>query len=288
MQQLIVVVVQAFQYDKIIKSMSLRIASFNVNSIKMRLPKVINWLEDSRTDVLLMQETKTIDENFPKNDFLDKGYNIVSSGQKSYNGIAIASKFKIEEISRNLPLFDLNSEVDGQARFLHVKIENINIICLYLPNGNPAPGPKYNYKINWMKRLIKYTQSIYCNNEPLILGGDFNVIQDGRDCHDVSKWLGDALYLEETRSQMKELVNIGLMDSYRLKHPNSTEYSFWDYQAGAWQKDNGIRIDFLLLSPEIVDILLDVGIDKTLRGEDKPSDHTPVWIEIEKNLTYSL
>jgi exodeoxyribonuclease III len=282
MQQPIVVVVQVFQYDKIIKSMSLRIASFNVNSIKMRSPKVINWLEETKTNVLLMQETKTIDENFPKDDFLDIGFNIVCSGQKSYNGVAIASKFKIDEISRNLPLFDEDSEADDQARFLHVKIENINIICLYLPNGNPAPGPKYDYKINWIRRLIKYTQKIYHNNEPLILGGDFNVIQSASDCHDVSKWLDDALYLEETRSKMKELINIGLMDSYRLKYPNTTEYSFWDYQAGAWQKDNGIRIDFLLISPEITDTLLDVGIDKTLRGEEKPSDHTPVWIEIEK------
>ena len=135
-----------------------------------------------------------------------------------------------------------------------------------------------------MRRLIKYTQKLYYKNEPFILGGDFNVIQEVNDCDDVSKWLDDALYLEETRSKMKELINIGLIDSYRLKQPNSTEYSFWDYQAGAWQKDNGIRIDFLLVSPEIVDILLDVGIDKTLRGEDKPSDHTPVWIEIEKKI----
>ena len=262
--------------------MSLKIASFNVNSIKMRLPKVINWLEETKTDILLMQETKTIDENFPQNDFLNKGFNIICSGQKSYNGVAIASRFKIEEVSRSLPLLNQDGDTDDQARFLHVKIENINIICLYLPNGNPAPGPKYEYKINWMKRLIKYTQEIYYSNEPLILGGDFNVIQKSNDCHDVSKWLNDALYLVETRSKMKELINIGLIDSYRLKQPNSTEYSFWDYQAGAWQKDNGIRIDFLLVSPEIVDILLDVGIDKTLRGEDKPSDHTPVWIEIEK------
>ena len=284
MQLPTVVVAQAFQYEKIIKFMSLRIASFNVNSIKMRLSKVINWLEHTKTDILLLQETKTIDENFPLNDFLDKGFNIICSGQKSYNGVAIASKFKIEEISRSLPLFNQDSEADEQARFLHVKIENINIICLYLPNGNPTPGPKYDYKINWMKRLIKYTQEIYYSNEPLILGGDFNVIQKSNDCYDVSKWLDDALYLEETRSKMKELINIGLIDSYRLKNPNTTEYSFWDYQAGSWQKDNGIRIDFLLVSPEIVDIILDVGIDKTLRGEDKPSDHTPVWMEIEKKI----
>ena len=284
MQLPIVVVVLVFQYEKIIKSMSLRIASFNVNSIKMRLPKVINWLESSKTDVLLMQETKTIDENFPKNDFANKGFNIVYSGQKSYNGVAIASKFQIEEISRSLPLFDDDCEVDDQARFLHVKIENINLICLYLPNGNPAPGPKYDYKINWMKRLIKYAQKVYYNNEPLILGGDFNVIQDTNDCHDISNWLDDALYLKDTRSKMKELINIGLMDSYRLKYPDITNYSYWDYQAGSWQKDNGIRIDFLLVSPEIVDRLLDAGIDKTLRGEDKPSDHTPVWIEIEKKI----
>ena len=262
--------------------MSLKVASFNVNSIKMRLPKVINWLEETNTNILLMQETKTVNENFPQNEFLEKGYNTVYLGQKSYNGVAIASKFKIEKISDNLPIYEQDSETDDQARFLHVKIENINIICLYLPNGNPAPGPKYDYKIDWMQRLIKYTQMIYDTNEPLILGGDFNVIQQKIDCHDVSQWLDDALYLDETRSKMKELINVGLIDSYRLKHPNLTEYSFWDYQGGAWQKDNGIRIDFLLISPEIVDILIDVGIDKNLRGQEKPSDHTPVWIEIEE------
>jgi exodeoxyribonuclease-3 len=229
-----------------------------------------------------MQETKSIDENFPHKEFEDKGFNVIFSGQKAYNGVAIASKFKIEEISRNLPIYNDDELKDNQARFLHVKILNINIICLYLPNGNPAPGLKFDYKINWMKRLIKYSREIYNNNEPLILGGDFNVIQNNNDCYDISKWLNDALYLEDTRKLMKEIINIGLLDSYRIKYPDSREYSFWDYQAGAWQKDNGIRIDFLLISPEIVDLLEDVGIDKNPRGLSKPSDHTPVWLTINK------
>ncbi len=261
--------------------MPLKIASFNVNSIKMRLQSVINWIDQSEIDIILMQETKTIDENFPYKDFNEIGLDVLASGQKSYNGVAIASKFKINEINRILPFYNQDIIEDDQARFLHVKIENINIICLYLPNGNPAPGPKYDYKINWMKRLIKYTEKIYDKNEPLILGGDFNVIQEDNDCYDVSKWQDDALYLKKTRKYMKELINIGLIDSYRLKYPNSKEYSFWDYQAGAWQKDNGIRIDFFLISPEIVDTLIDVGIDKSPRGQEKPSDHTPIWIEIE-------
>ena len=278
---LTVVVVLVFQYENL-KFMSLKISSFNVNSIKMRLPSVLDWLDENNVDILLMQETKTIDDNFPVNEFNNKNFNIISSGQKSYNGVAIASKFQITEISRHLPLYDEIIDKDDQARFLHTKIENINIICLYLPNGNPAPGVKYDYKISWMKRLIKYTQDIYNKNEPLILGGDFNVIQENIDCYDVTQWLGDALYLETTRKLMKELIHIGLLDSYRLKYSNNQEYSFWDYQAGAWQKDNGIRIDFILISPEIVDILIDVGIDKVPRGQEKPSDHTPVWIEIEK------
>ena len=261
--------------------MSLKIASFNVNSIKMRLPNVINWIDQSEIDIILMQETKTINENFPFKDFNEIGFNVIASGQKSYNGVAIASKFKINEINRILPFYNQDIIEDDQARFLHVKIESINIICLYLPNGNPAPGPKYDYKINWMKRLIKYTEEIYNKNEPLILGGDFNVIQEDNDCYDLSKWQDDALYLKETRRCMKELINIGLVDAYRLKYPNLKEYSFWDYQAGAWQKDNGIRIDFFLISPEIVDTLIDVGIDKRPRGQEKPSDHTPIWIEIE-------
>ena len=249
--------------------MSLKIASFNVNSIKMRLPNVINWIDQSEIDIILMQETKTVDENFPFKDFNEIGFDVIASGQKSYNGVAIASKFKINEINRILPFYNQDIIEDDQARFLHVKIESINIICLYLPNGNPAPGPKYDYKINWMKRLIKYTEEIYDNNEPLILGGDFNVIQEDNDCYNVFKWQDDALYLKETRRYMKELINIGLIDSYRLKYPNSKEYSFWDYQAGAWQKDNGIRIDFFLISPEIVDTLIDVGIDKRPRGQQK-------------------
>ena len=262
--------------------MTIKISTFNINSIKMRSTIVTNWLDESKTDILLMQETKSIDENFPHKEFEDKGFNVIFSGQKAYNGVAIVSKFKIEEISRNLPIYNNDELEDDQARFLHVKILNINIICLYLPNGNPAPGPKFDYKINWMKRLIKYSSDIYNNNEPLILGGDFNVIQNNNDCYDISKWLDDALYLEDTRKLMKEIINIGLLDSYRIKYPDSREYSFWDYQAGAWQKDNGIRIDFLLISPEIVDLLEDVGIDKNPRGLSKPSDHTPVWLTINK------
>ena len=262
--------------------MTIKISTFNINSIKMRSTIVTNWLDESKTDILLMQETKSIDENFPHKEFEDKGFNVIFSGQKAYNGVAIASKFKIEEISRNLPIYNDDELKDDQARFLHVKILNINIICLYLPNGNPAPGPKFDYKINWMKRLIKYSSDIYNNNEPLILGGDFNVIQNNNDCYDISKWLNDALYLEDTRKLMKEIINIGLLDSYRIKYPDSREYSFWDYQAGSWQKDNGIRIDFLLISPEIVDLLEDVGIDKNPRGLSKPSDHTPVWLTINK------
>ena len=263
--------------------MTIKIASFNVNSIKIRLTNVLDWLDESNTDILLMQETKSVDETFPKDEFKLKNYHILFKGQKSYNGVAIASKFKINEITRTLPFYDQDDIEDEQARFLHVKILNINIICLYLPNGNPAPGPKYDYKINWMERLIKYAKNIYDSNEPLVIGGDFNVIQNSIDCYDVSQWLDDALYLKKTRNLMKELINIGLLDSFRIKYPYKQEYSFWDYQAGAWQKDNGIRIDFLLISPEIVDLLLNAGIDKNIRGKTKPSDHTPVWIEIKKN-----
>ena len=246
----------------------------------MRLPNVLSWLDKNNIDVILMQETKTIDDNFPSLDFKQKQYNVIFNGQKSYNGVAIASKFEINEISRSLPMYDDEINENDQARFLHVKINDINIICLYLPNGNPAPGPKYDYKINWMGRLKKYTKEIYDTNEPLILGGDFNVIQESIDCYDISKWQNDALYLEKTRRHLRELINIGLVDAYRIKYPATKEYSFWDYQGGAWQKDNGIRIDLFLISPEIVDNLIDVGIDKTQRGEEKPSDHTPIWIEL--------
>ncbi len=260
--------------------MSLKISSYNVNSIKMRLQNVLSWLDKNNTDIILLQETKTIDDNFPSLDFEQKKYDVIFNGQKSYNGVAIASKFEIDEITRSLPLYDEEMDEDDQARFLHVKIKDINIICLYLPNGNPAPGAKYDYKIRWMRRLTKYTKEIYDSNEPLILGGDFNVIQESIDCYDISKWQNDALYLEKTRKHLRELINIGLVDAYRIKYPSTKEYSFWDYQNGAWQKDNGIRIDLFLISPEIVDNLIDVGIDKIPRGEEKPSDHTPIWIEL--------
>ena len=202
------------------------------------------------------------------------------SSMRSHADRLKKSKFKIEEISRNLPYYDEIIE-DNQARFLHVKIKNINVICIYLPNGNPAPGEKYDYKISWMKRLINYSREIYEKNEPVIIGGDFNVIQSEIDCYDLSKWTNDALYLEPTRKKMKELINIGFIDSFRLMNPHVKDYSFWDYQGGAWQKDNGIRIDFFLTSPEIVDRLLFAGIDKNPRGKEKPSDHTPIWIELE-------
>ena len=178
--------------------MSFKIASFNVNSIKMRLPNLLNWLDRNNIDIILMQETKTTDDNFPSLDFKQKQYNVIFNGQKAYNGVAIASKFEINEITGSLPIYDDEINEDDQARFLHAKINDINIICLYLPNGNPVPGPKYDYKINWMRRLIKYTKEIYDSNEPLILGGDFNVIQESTDCYDISKWQNDALYLETT------------------------------------------------------------------------------------------
>ena len=163
--------------------MSLKIASFNVNSIKMRLPNLLPWLKKADIDILMMQEIKTIDDNFPSLEFKQNGFHTICCGQKSYNGVAIASKYQINEMTRKLPVYDQNTIEDDQARFLHVKIREINLICLYLPNGNPAPGPKYDYKISWMDRLLKYTRDIYDTNEPLILGGDFNVIQEDIDCY---------------------------------------------------------------------------------------------------------
>ena len=263
--------------------MNLKIASFNVNSINMRINTVIDWLNSSKTDILLMQETKCIDENFPEEIFKKHGYYIIFNGQKSYNGVAIASKYPINVIKTELPQLTNYFVEDEQSRFLHVKILGINLICIYLPNGNPSPGPKYDYKINWMKRLYEYSKITYNKNEPLIIGGDYNVIQNKFDCYDITEWVNDALYMEDSRKILKKILNIGFLDSFRINNPFSQTYSFWDYQAGSWQKNNGIRIDLLLISPEIVDALIDNGIDKSIRGNNKPSDHTPVWIEIEKN-----
>ena len=252
----------------------MKISSWNVNSIKARLDHVKRYLADESPDVLMIQELKGLD--FPSDIFDAMGYHSRAVTQKAYNGVAILSKQSIKEI-RNV--LDINEE-QAQARYLEVDIRDMRIINIYAPNGNPAPGPKYAYKLDWMARLYERLKDLRDQDIPFIIGGDFNVIPDERDCYSPQDWRDDALFRTETRKIFRALVNLGLTDAFRVFHAGQKHYTFWDYQAGAWPKNNGIRIDHFLLSPVMADRLEACAINKAPRGWDKPSDHTPIEITI--------
>ena len=255
----------------------MRIASWNVNSIKARLDIVTGWLASDTCDVLLIQETKSQDVNFPIDAFQVMGWHVAFYGQKSYNGVAIASRFPVEDV-----VLGLEGDVeDEQARYMEATINGFRVATIYLPNGNPAPGPKFDYKLGWMARLEARALALLNDEKPVILGGDFNVIPDDIDCYDPASWAGDALTRPESRSAFRSLLNKGYADALRSLNPTGVFYSYWDYQAGAWQRDHGVRIDHLLLSPEALDRLEEVGIDRAPRGLEKPSDHTPVWCQLK-------
>jgi exodeoxyribonuclease III len=259
----------------------MRIATWNVNSIKAHLDSVTQWIEEEKPDVLCLQELKCEDHAFPSEHFSNMGYTAHVHGQKTYNGVALLTRLPIENIRRGLP----GDDTDEQSRFiLGTAIDGklaVNIASIYLPNGNPAPGPKYDYKLGWMKRLTNFTKNLLKNEEPLVLAGDYNVIPTPQDARNPQNWTDDALFRPQTREAFRELLNLGMTESFRALHPASTEYSFWDYQAGAWPKNNGIRIDHLLLSPQAADQLQSAKIFKDTRSHDKPSDHVPVMIELK-------
>jgi len=256
----------------------MKIATWNVNSIKARLPNVLAWLGSAAPDVVLLQEIKSMDEAFPRLEIEDLGYTIETHGQKTYNGVAILSKHGIEDVRRSLP----GDDGDEQARYIEGIVGGtVRVASIYLPNGNPAPGPKYDYKLNWMDRLHDHARDLLALEERLVLAGDYNAIPQPEDCYSVAAWSDDALYLPKTRQGFRRLLGLGLTDAFRAIHPTLHAYSFWDYQGGRWQKDEGIRIDHLLLSPQAADRLSNAGIDKAPRGEQKASDHTPVWCTLD-------
>lgn len=244
--------------------------------MKARLDHVIAYCKAGHTDVILAQELKMTDENFPYDAFAEIGWNVAVNGQKTYNGVAILSPHEIENVQKGLA----GDEDDEQARFIRADIKDLHVASIYLPNGNPCPGPKFDYKLGWMDRLDALALELLKSEKPVILGGDYNIIPQAIDCFDEMVWEGDALYHPESRARFFKLLHKGYTDAFRSIHPQGAHYSFWDYQAGAWQKNNGIRIDHLLLSPEAANRLENAGIDKGPRGLEKPSDHTPVWCDI--------
>jgi exodeoxyribonuclease III len=258
----------------------MRIATWNVNSVKQRLDHLKAWLEEARPDIVCLQEIKCQDEAFPAAEIESTGYNVAVHGQKTFNGVALLSRKPFDEVRRGLP----GDDGDEQARYIEavVSVDGgvVRVASIYLPNGNPPATEKYDYKLAWMDRLVAHAKGLLRLEEPLVLAGDYNVIPTPRDARNPEIWTGDALFLPRTRAKFQELLNVGLTEAFRACDDRDGQYTFWDYQAGAWQKNNGIRIDHLLLSPQAADRLQACVIDKHVRAWEKPSDHVPVRIDL--------
>jgi exodeoxyribonuclease-3 len=259
----------------------MRIATWNVNSIRQRLENMLAWLKERNPDIVCLQEIKCVDDAFPRDAFENLGYNVAVHGQKAFNGVALLSKLPFDEVAPGL----IGDKDDVQARFLEALVSTktgvLRVVSLYLPNGNPPETDKYRYKINWMDRLIAFSLERLKLEEPMLLAGDYNVIPTAADARRPEVWKNDALFLPQTREKFRALTNLGLVDAVRAVSDDPGLYTFWDYQAGAWAKNDGIRIDHLLLSPQAADRLVDAGIDRHVRSWDKPSDHVPVYVDLD-------
>jgi exodeoxyribonuclease-3 len=258
----------------------MKIATWNVNSIKVRVQNVLEWLGQTQPDIACLQEIKTVDDGFPKEAFEAAGYNVAVHGQKSYNGVAILSKPAFDDVTARLP----GDDGDEQARYLEVSVTDgaraLRVASIYLPNGNPVDTEKYPYKLGWMERLRVHAEGLLASEDMFVLAGDYNVIPEAEDVHNPEGWSDDALFLPQTRASFRSLLNLGLTDALRACTHEPAQYTFWDYQGGAWQKNHGIRIDHLLLSPRAADRLAGCGIDSEVRAWEKPSDHVPVWADL--------
>lgn len=258
----------------------MKIATWNINGIKAREDNLETWLRQTQPDIACLQEIKSVDEGFPRERFEALGYNVATHGQKGFNGVALLSRLPLEDVRRGLP----GDKADEQARFIEAVVAPpsgaIRIACIYLPNGNPVGTDKFAYKLAWMKRLGRWAADRLALEEPLAIAGDFNVIPEPADCRNPDAWLDDALFKPQSRAAFRQLAALGLTDAIRATCDAAGVYTFWDYQAGAWQKDNGIRIDHLMLSPEAADRLSGTGIDRFVREWEKPSDHVPVWARL--------
>jgi len=257
----------------------MKIATFNINGVKARIDTLTAWLRESQPDVAILQEIKSVDDGFPRALIEDLGYNVETHGQKGFNGVALLSKLPMEDVTRGLP----GDDTDEQARWIEATIVGdvaLRICGLYLPNGNPAPGPKFDYKLAWMDRLLARARGLLASEQPAIMAGDYNIIPQAMDAARPDVWRDDALFRLESRAAYRQILNLGFTEAFRARETGPGHYSFWDYQAGAWEKNNGIRIDHHLLTPQAADLLADCWIEKDLRAADKPSDHVPVWVEL--------
>ena len=259
----------------------MKLATWNINGIKARLDTALTWLGETKPDLVCLQEIKSVDEGFPAAAFENLGYNVATHGQKGFNGVAVLSKTRFDDIRRGLP----GADDDVQSRYLEVTISvptgAFTVASIYLPNGNPIGTEKFTYKLAWMERLLAHAQDLLALEHPFVLAGDYNVIPEPIDAKRPEQWVNDALFQPASRGLYRQLTHLGLTDAIRACHPEPDVYTFWDYQAGAWQKNDGIRIDHLLLSPQAADRLTTAGIDRFTRGWEKPSDHVPVWAELE-------
>ena len=257
----------------------MKIATWNVNSIKARLPNVLDWLRETEPDVVLVQEIKTVTGEFPYLEFVDLGYTVAAHGQKTYNGVAIVSRRPVEDVVTGLP----GGDGDEQARYIEAWVDGVRVSSIYLPNGNPVDSDKFAYKLAWMERLFERVRGLLANEEVMVLGGDYNVCPADADVYDPVAWQNDALCRPESRAAYRKIMHLGLTDAFRALHGEAGRYSYWDYQRGAWHQDNGLRIDHLLLSPQAADRLESCDIDNVPRGKPKASDHTPVWCSLREN-----
>ena len=258
----------------------MKLATFNINGIKARIDALPAWLASANPDAVCLQEIKSVDESFPRELFEGMGYRVETHGQKGFNGVAILSKLPLEDVTRGLP----GDPSDEQARWIEATVigtKAVRLCGLYLPNGNPAPGPKYDYKLAWMARMEARAAALLAQEDPFVMAGDYNVIPQPEDAAKPLAWLEDALFLPQTREAYRRILNLGFTEAFHTRHPAPGHYSFWDYQAGAWERNNGIRIDHMLLSPQAADLLREAGIDKDVRAGEKPSDHVPVWIKLD-------
>jgi exodeoxyribonuclease-3 len=256
----------------------MKIATYNVNGIKTRLPNLLAWLEREQPDVACLQELKALDDAFPRKELLDAGYHAAWRGQRSWNGVAILTRGEpAQEIRRELP----GDPGDDHSRYIEARFNGVVIVSLYLPNGNPQPGPKFDYKLAWFERLIQHANVLWDSKEPVVMAGDYNVVPTDFDIYNPRSWLKDALLQPESRECWQRLLGQGWVDAIRRTHPDEAVFTFWDYFRNHWQRNAGLRIDHLLVSGELAPCLVDANVDRWVRGEAKASDHAPTWVELD-------